>query len=130
MEPDLTVDPALSDVMEELVRREPVFHREEFGRTRADFEAMTTADFWEVGASGSRYSREHVLDTLERRYQSRFDDEWETESFHCRQLANDLYLLTYTLLQGTRKSRRSTIWRRTPSGWKIEFHQGTVVQET
>ena len=46
-----------------------------------------------------------------------------------RKLAGDLYLLTYTLLQDhVRKTRRSTIWQRTASGWKIVFHQGTLVQ--
>jgi hypothetical protein len=128
METDFTAEPALTEVMDELVRREPIFHREEFGRTRADFEAMTTADFWEVGASGRPYSRDHVLDTLERRYQAPFDDDWKTQSFRCRQLADDLYLLTYVLIQGARESRRSTLWRRIGDGWKIEFHQGTLVQ--
>jgi len=38
-----------------------------------------------------------------------------------------VYFLTYTLLQGERKTRRATIWQNTPVGWKIVFHQGTVV---
>ena len=50
-----------------------------------------------------------------------------TSDFHCRQLATDLYLLTYTLLQGMRNTRRSTIWRHTSGDWKIVFHQGTEV---
>lgn len=54
----------LVDVQKELERREPVFHRREFGTTRRAFEEMTDANFWEIGASGRRYSREDVLDTL------------------------------------------------------------------
>jgi hypothetical protein len=69
-EPSRITDPALLGVLQELVSREPIFHREEFGRTRADFENMTVTDFWEVGASGRRYSREYVLDGLEKRYHS------------------------------------------------------------
>lgn len=42
-------------------------------------------------------------------------------------LAENVYFLTYTLLQGERKTRRATIWQNTPVGWKIVFHQGTVV---
>jgi hypothetical protein len=39
--------------------------------------------------------------------------------------------LTYTPLQHSeRKTRRSTIWQRTPDGWKIGFHQGTTVQDS
>jgi hypothetical protein len=38
--------------------------------------------------------------------------------------------LTYTLVQhNERKTRRSTIWQRTPEGWKIVFHQGTIVRQ-
>ena len=50
--------------------------------------------------------------------------------FACRKLASGVYLLTYTLLQDkTRWTRRSTIWQQTSDGWKIVFHQGTIVQD-
>jgi hypothetical protein len=130
MEPGLETDAALADVLEELKSREPIFHRPELGTTRADFEGMTAEDFWEVGASGRRYSRAYVLDELERRYAGEHADVWETKDFHCRRLAEDLYLVTYTLRQGERVTRRSTIWQRTKAGWKIVFHQGTVVQDS
>jgi hypothetical protein len=117
-------------VLEELKRREPVFHRPEFAGSRVAIEAMVAPDFWEIGASGRRYSREYVLETLEAREDEPVeDDDWETSDFHCRELARDLYLLTYTLLQGARRTRRASIWRRTPAGWAIVFHQGTLVQE-
>lgn len=48
---------------------------------------------------------------------------------HCRKLAQDIYLLTYTLVQDNgRLTRRSTIWQRYLEGWTIVFHQGTLVQ--
>lgn len=130
MEPTLVTDEKDRAVLEELKRREPVFHRPEFIGSRAAIEAMIAPDFWEIGASGRRYSRQFVLETLEAREDNAVeDDDWETADFHCRELARDLYLLTYTLLQGERRTRRATIWRRTPSGWVILFHQGTVVQD-
>ena len=52
----------------ELRDREPIFHRPEHGTTRADFEAMTVADYWEVGASGTVYDRATLLDELDRRF--------------------------------------------------------------
>jgi hypothetical protein len=130
MEPDLITEPALRGVLDELRRREPIFHHPEFGASRADFENMMVDDFWEVGASGQRYSKSAVLDELARRYSREYVDQWETLDFHCRKLAGEVYLLTYTLLQGKRKTRRSTIWQNTPAGWKIVFHQGTVVQDS
>lgn len=129
MEPDLVTAPNLLSVLEQLQRREPIFHRPEFGTTRRDFEAMTEPDFWEVGASGRRYSREYVLDVLEERYRQPFEDDWETSDFHCREIAADHYLLTYTLKQGRRVTRRATLWRHTAQDWKIVYHQGTLVAE-
>ena len=129
MEPALSTDPALLAILEELKSREPIFHRPEFGTTTADFEKMMDRDFWEIGASGRRYSKEYVLAELERRHQHPHEDIWETSDFYCRELAPDLYLLTYTLIQNKiRKTRRSTLWRRTKVGWKIMFHQGTIVE--
>lgn len=119
-----------SDVQDELQLREPIFHRRELGTTRADFEAITAPDFWEVGASGAVYSREDVWASLEPRYADPnywARDSWETSDFRCRQLAPDSYLLTYTLRQGERVTRRLTVWKRSGGAWQIVYHQGTVV---
>src|SRR6201985_1807479 len=59
-------DPNLLPVLEELKRREPIFHTPEFGASRADFEKATAPEYWETGASGRRYSREFVLNELEK----------------------------------------------------------------
>jgi hypothetical protein len=129
MEPTLVTRPKHQPVLEELKLREPIFHRPEFAGSRAALEAMTAEDFWEIGASGRRYSREYVFETLAARGEDPIEDRWRTADFHCRELARDLYLLTYTLLQAGRKTRRASIWQRSGGAWKIVFHQGTVVQE-
>ena len=133
MKPWLATEPRLRQILQELRSREPIFHRPELGTNRADFETMTEADFWEVGASGRRYSRDHVLEVLEDRHQVAshlaLEDSWEAGDFACRELGADTYLLTYTLLQGQRKTRRVTVWRRSAEGWKIMFHQGTLVED-
>ncbi|HEV2783000.1 MAG TPA: DUF4440 domain-containing protein [Actinophytocola sp.] len=129
MEPVLVTEPRLAEVLTELVQREPLFHRPELGTTRAHFEAMTAADFWEVDASGRCYSREYVLDALDERFREHYRDPWWTTGFHCRELAPELYLLTYTLTHGHRTTRRTSIWRHTVEGWKVLFHQGTLVTD-
>lgn len=116
-------------VLEELVAREPLFHRTEHGTGRAAFEAMTAPDFWEVGASGARYDREFVWSVLEQRYAQAQPDEWETDDFACRPLGEGTYLLTYELRQGTRVTRRATVWERTDGGWRAVYHQGTEVPQ-
>jgi hypothetical protein len=129
-EPVLVTDPELKDVLAQLSSLESIFHHPDLGSLRTDFEQMTTENFWETGASGRRYSRKFVLDVLEERASVPPHDVWETRDFYCRRLGEDTYLLTYTLLQEkARLTRRSTIWQSTPDGWKIVYHQGTVVQD-
>src|SRR5262245_58487197 len=112
-EPQFETAPEHMAVRDELMEREPLFHRSEFGTTRAAFEKMMAPTFWEVSASGRRFSRQFVLSTLEERYQSPTEDVWEVGDFHCIEIAANIYLATYTLIQGERVTRRSTIWRRT-----------------
>jgi hypothetical protein len=128
MEPKLITDPKYLHVLNELIKQEPIFHHPELGTTRQDFENMTETTYWEVGASGRRYSRDYILDELEKRFKNPAEDIWETKDFFCMEIASDNYLLTYTLIQGDRITRRTTIWRRSEIGWKILFHQGTVVE--
>jgi len=125
MEPELVTASEDLPVMQDLIRREPLFHRAEFGTTRADLERMTAPEFWEVGASGRRYGRQFVLDVLERRYEAPTEDVWELRGFHCLKVAADNYLVTYTLVQGERVTRRATLWRRSAGGWQVVYHQGT-----
>lgn len=129
MQPYLETAAHLQPILEELRAQEPIFHHAKVGATAAEFESMTDPEFWEVGASGRRYSREYAISTLVERYSSPHEDHWKTEGFHCLKIAPNNYLLTYTLFQNeTRKTRRSTIWRRTDAGWKIVYHQGTIVE--
>jgi hypothetical protein len=128
-EPNLETAPHLLPILERLRSREPLFHRPELGTTRAAFEAQITGDFWEVGASGRRYSREFVLATLEARWSEPHGDPWHTSEFHLREVGEDTFALTYTLQQESRVTRRLTLWRREGVSWKALFHQGTIVAE-
>jgi hypothetical protein len=83
-----------------------------------------------VGASGRRYSREFILATAGRSLSHVVDAEasgWRTEDFGLRRLGPDTYLLTYTLDQAGRRTRRSTIWQSSEDGWRILYHQGTII---
>ena len=120
-------DPTLVAALEELRRREPIFHVAEFGTTIADFERLMSPDYWEVGASGRRYSREFILAHLrENPPVDAATAGWTTEQHALRQLGPETYLLTYTLHQQQRVTRRATIWQRTEEGWRILYHQGTI----
>ncbi|TWS19217.1 DUF4440 domain-containing protein [Tsukamurella asaccharolytica] len=128
-EPDRTTAPELRAVLEELRRREPVFHGPSWCSLAA-FDDAVAPDFWEVGASGRRYSREHVRAVMERRLASPQDEsDWGTSEFQVRAMGASVYLLTYTLAQRERVTRRLTVWRRRENRWSVMFHQGTVVTD-
>ncbi len=130
MEPRFVTAPEHMAVLRELMRREPLFHKPEFGTTRRDFEIMTAPGFWEVSASGRRFSREFVLDVLEKRYEKATEATWEVGDVYCLEIAEGNYLFTYTLIQGERVTRRASIWRHTLEGWQVVYHQGTVVAQS
>lgn len=120
----------LIPIMKELIKREPIFHRLEFGTSRAALETMTHDEFWEVGASGNQYSREDIINTLLERYKKSLEDTWEAQDFRCFEICPSTYLLTYMLIQDTdRITRRSTLWQYKNKKWKILYHQGTIVQD-
>jgi hypothetical protein len=121
------MDDDLADVLAQLAAREPLFHRTELGTDRATFEVMTAEDFWEVGASGAVYDREVVWAALEQRYAAGQPDEWEIDDVSVRRLGEHVYLVTYLLRQGSRTSRRATIWEDAGGSWRIVYHQGTIV---
>lgn len=121
------VEPELVPILEELRSREPIFHRVAFGRCVADFDRAMAPEYWEVGASGRRHSRAFILRTL--KDHPPVDAEtagWTCSDFGLAELGNATYLLTYTLDQNGRLTRRATIWQRTGEGWRILYHQGTI----
>ena len=126
MEPGFHTAPELREVLEALQAREPIFHKSEIWSQRADYEQLMHPCYWEVGASGKRYSREAILRHLETRIPDPTESSWVVRDFQVREIAAHNYLATYTLLQGERLSRRSTLWRQTTDGWQILYHQGTL----
>jgi len=118
---------SIEQAREALIAREPIFHRSEFGTSRADFESMVAPEFWEIGASGTKYSKAFVLDTLESRHSKPVTETYVVTDFACQELSPNLYLVTYHLDQAGRLSQRSTIWRYYSGVWQIVFHQGTLI---
>jgi hypothetical protein len=126
----LHTDADLAGVLAELRRREPIFHTPEFGSTRIEFEKMMAPEYWETGASGRRYTREFILDLLERNPPvDAAGAGWQSYDHAVRRLNGETYLLTYTLHQVERVTRRMTIWESSSAGWRILYHQGTIVKD-
>jgi hypothetical protein len=126
------VEPGLERVFEELRRREPIFHTQTFGLTAEARERAMAPGYWEVGASGRRYSRNFIQQILGEQPPVEAESEgWRCSDFGLRRLGSETYLLTYTLDQNGRVTRRATIWERqpeiSPGRWMVLYHQGTVV---
>lgn len=122
------VEAGLERALEELRRREPIFHTKAFGLTAEAREFAMDAAYWEVGASGRRYSRAFIQRMLVERPPVEAEAAgWRCSEFGLRRLGAETYLLTYTLEQGERITRRATIWEKTPQGWRVVYHQGTMV---
>jgi hypothetical protein len=120
------MQPTLTEIMQLLSDREPIFHRPEYAATLEEFDRMMVHDYWEIGASGKRYDRAFILEVLAERLAHPAPDPWQTKDFACRQLGENTYLLTYTLTQDERVTRRATVWRQTDGEWQILYHQGTI----
>ena len=103
---------------EDLWRPETRFDRELMEKVLAD-------DFFEIGQSGRIWSREELLNTIGVEINAVIP----LENFAIRKLAKDIYQVTYNShveYDGViRHGRRSSIWMRSPSRWKLLFHQGT-----
>jgi hypothetical protein len=121
------IGPDLLPVFEELRRLEPIFHTREFGTTLTDFARRMAPGYFEVGASGRRYSREFILANLAESAPEDADAVgWECSGFGLQRLGAETYLLTYTLRQWQRVTRRATLWCHSSEGWQILYHQGTM----
>ena len=127
MEPSLTVPPELAPLLEELKHLESLFHAACPNASEEMFEMLVADNFWEIGASGRKYSRAFALSVLTSR-QLTEQDSWKTSDYHLSQVGETVYLLTYMLHQPNRITRRLTVWERTDNYWKAVYHQGTVVQ--
>lgn len=73
-----------SAILDESKARQPIFHHRELVHSAETFEGKAHPDFWEVGASGTVYSREEARATILRRLDERDvdemgDDGWVTE---------------------------------------------------
>lgn len=110
------------EVFEDLRRREPIFHRPEFPTVMAP-------DYWEVGASGREYRHDFIVEHLAQNPPVDASAAgWGCSDFGLRGLGETVWLLTYTLRQGDRLTRRATIWEKHVDGWRILYHQGTIVE--
>lgn len=122
------IEPGLEAEFEEIRSLEPIFHTEYFGATTEEFSRRMSLDYWEVGASGRRYSRAFILEQAAKISEVNATGAgWKCSKYGLKKLAAQTFLFTYTLDQNGRLTRRATIWQKSEEGWKILYHQGTII---
>jgi hypothetical protein len=95
-------------------------------------EALLHPGFCEFGASGRRWAQADMITSLAAEQPGGEEPGGEephitaTEITAAR-LADDVIHLTYVSQLGERRARRSSIWLRTQDGWRVYFHQGTLI---
>ncbi|MEU6822572.1 nuclear transport factor 2 family protein [Streptomyces atriruber] len=92
------------------------------------FGALLHPEFTEFGASGTRWDRASIVRVL---MAAKGPDAAPVTVSGMRgvQLADDLVHLTFDTESNGRRVHRSSLWRRTESGWRSWFHQGTPFSE-
>lgn len=83
-------------------------------------------EFFEFGASGARYDRTTILTAIAPSRGERVTATGVSE-LTGKLLAPGLVQVTYVSDESGRLARRSSLWRRTAEGWRMYFHQGTLI---
>jgi hypothetical protein len=124
MSPDQAADADVgAAIAAELRLLEPAVRRDS-----RQVDALLHPDFVEFGVSGRRWERREIIDALaEEDRGGGADLVVAVSELAGRRLADGLVLVTYISEDDQRRCRRSSIWRRTEAGWRVLFHQGTLI---
>jgi hypothetical protein len=106
-----------------------------------EVEMLLHPDFSEFGASGRHWGRSEVIAALaaeepaaeepaaeEPAAEEPAAEEPAATDMAGTRLADGVIHLTYVSQRAGRRALRSSIWLRTPAGWRVYFHQGTLVR--
>lgn len=97
--------------------------------TRFDKEYMDNIllpDFFEFGRSGRIYNRDEIISAPF----SKIKAGLPLKDFKIHMITKDVILVTYiseVQYDELEIGNRSSLWLKTPDGWKLQFHQGTPV---
>ena len=94
-------------------------------RSREAVERLLHPDFREIGASGRLWDRDSIVAALA------VDpgDGAQATDVEARFVAEGVVLVTYTSEAGARRARRSSLWLHGEDGWRVLFHQGTLLSD-
>ena len=115
-------------LLAELTALETELHHPGATCTRERLERLLHPDFHEVGRSGTRYTRQTVIDFLADRVPLPAVVAYD---HRVERLADDVALLHFVSQEVSKDGTpshvafRMSVWRRTAIGWQLHYHQGT-----
>jgi hypothetical protein len=83
--------------------------------------------FFEFGRSGKTYKREETLSAPFSGINARLP----LKDFKIHLITEDVVLITYiseVQYDELEVGNRSSLWLKTPNGWQLQFHQGTITK--
>lgn len=89
--------------------------------------SILSPSFFEFGRSGKIYKRDETLSAPFSKINARLP----LKDFKVHVIANDVSLVTYISevhCEELEVGNRSSLWLKTPTGWQLQFHQGTITK--
>ncbi len=87
---------------------------------------LLSFDFFEFGLSGRIYHRADTLSVPFQEIKARIP----LKDFSVHVVDTNVFLVTYVsevMYDRLEMGNRSSLWLKTPAGWKLRFHQGTPI---
>lgn len=94
----------------------------------AELDARLDPEFTEIGQSGTFWTRDAVLADLTTSDQASYETA-ELSETQVLELGDGIYLLTYVVQIGERRSRRSSVYRLRDGEPRMVFNQGTPLSD-
>lgn len=116
----------MENLLSMLIQLETELHHPGLPTSPQRLEDLLHPQFFEVGKSGLRYSRQQVVAYLSQLTEAPVVT---ASDYEVHPLGPDCVLLTYSSTHMDGRSTidvlRSSIWQRTALGWQLFYHQGT-----
>ena len=124
MPPASAARPSADNDLSTVLALERELQTAECRRDRERLTRLLADDFTEVGASGTMWDKSSILDMLG----TEIPVEIEVIEPTGRVIGPDYVLLQWVSQTPEMRARRTSLWRRSDTGWELVHHQGTPPQ--
>jgi hypothetical protein len=119
--------------MEKLIQKEIALHQFEIRTDAGEASRLLHPDFLEVGKSGKTFDFNLIIESMSKEKPT--GSVVHSQDYECISLAANTFLLLYksAVINSDGSigsySKRSSVWVKDKSEWKLRYHQGTSCEE-